>query len=134
MKLVAVLCLLAAVAVQVYAMPNGAPSLACPTIRPGGPHLGTNPPNSANMSANPFRLDLSELVCTAPDAVGYCYTPGTTYTSKQAIVCHCCVHKIGIHLFAFFSSCMFVSCTMILQLLCQVRVRAVLVLSHSGGF
>ena len=90
MKLVAVLCLLSAAAVQVYAMPNGAPLGACAAILPGGWHTMNDPPNSANMSANPFRLDLSELVCTAPDAVGYCYTPGSRYTSKQATVCHCC--------------------------------------------
>ena len=81
MKLVAVLCLLAAETVHVYAMPNGAPAAACATIQPAGPHVGTNPPNSANMSDNPFRLDLSEFVCPA-GVVGYCYNPGQTYQSK----------------------------------------------------
>jgi len=81
MKLVAVLCLLAAEAVQVYTMPNGAPSAACAAILPGGWHTMNNPPNSANMSNNPFRLDLSEFVCPA-GVMGYCYNPGQTYQSK----------------------------------------------------
>jgi len=81
MKLVAVLCLLAAEAVQVYTMPNGAPSQACAAIQPGGWHIMNNPPNSADMSNNPFRLDLSEFVCPA-GVMGYCYNPGQTYQSK----------------------------------------------------
>ena len=84
MKLVAVLCLLAAEAVHVYALPSGAPLVACAAIQPGGPHLGTNPPNSANMSNNPFRLDLSEFVCPA-GVVGYCYNPEQTYRRKLAV-------------------------------------------------
>jgi len=84
MRLFAVLCLLAAAAVQVYAMPDGAPDAACENIQPGGPHLGTNPPNSANMSDNPFQLDLSEFVCPA-GVGGYCYIPEQTYRRKLAV-------------------------------------------------
>ena len=89
MKLVAVLCLLAVAAVQVYAMPNGAPSQACATIQPMGPHIGTNPSNSADMSAVPFQLDLSQFRCPGGVA-GYCYVPGATYRSKlMRLNCHC---------------------------------------------
>ena len=81
MKVVAVLCLLAAAALQVYALPTGAPSPACAAIQPGDPHTGTNPPNSANMSDVPFQLDLSQFRCPSSVA-GYCYVPGATYRSK----------------------------------------------------
>ena len=83
MKVVAVLCLLAAAAVQVYAMPNGAPFEACAAIEPMGPHIGNNPNNSANMSDVPFQLDLSQFRCPGGVA-GYCYVPGVTYCSKLA--------------------------------------------------
>jgi len=98
MKLVAVLCLLAAETVHVYAMPNGAPVAACATIQPAGPHVFTNPPNSANMSDNPFRLDLSEFVCPA-GVVGYCYIPEQTYRRKlerdQGISSHSNTYNYG---------------------------------------
>ena len=81
MKVVAVLCLLAGSALQVYALPGGAPSQACAAIQPGGPHIGTNPPNSANMSDVPFELNLTQFRCPSSVA-GYCYVPGATYRSK----------------------------------------------------
>ena len=89
MKLVAVLCLLAAAAVQVYTMPNGAPLAACINITPGGPHRVPPAPapyvaNSADQSMNPFQLDLASFQC--PDGVqgSYCYVPGETYQCKLA--------------------------------------------------
>ena len=79
MKVVAVLCLLAAAAVQVHAFPNGAPSGACPNIFPVG---HTNPSNSVIApTGGPFQLDVSNFtMCTgAVSAPGYCYYPGETY-------------------------------------------------------
>jgi len=78
MIVVAVLCLLAATALQVYALPNGAPIGACADIQPMGPHIGNDPLNSANMSNIPFQLDLSQFRCPSGVA-GYCYVPGATY-------------------------------------------------------
>jgi len=76
MRLFAVLCLLAAAAVQVYAMPNGAPAAACEAIQPGGPHV----PNSVDQSMNPgpFQINLTQFQCPA-GIDGYCYAPGETY-------------------------------------------------------
>ena len=91
MKVVVALCLLAAAAVQVYAMPYGAPAQACANITPGGPHLGNlteMPPyvnNTANMSDNPFMLDLSQFQCPGNQA-GFCYIPGIHYLSKFDII------------------------------------------------
>ena len=79
MKVVAVLCLLAAAAVQVYTFPGGAPSGACTNIFPVG---HTNPANSiADPMGGPFQLDISNFtMCTgAGSAPGYCYYPGETY-------------------------------------------------------
>jgi len=81
MKVVAVLCLLAATALQVYAYPSGAPSIACPAIQPMGPHHCTNPANSANMSDVPYQLNLSQFQCPS-NVAGYCYVPEMTYRSK----------------------------------------------------
>ena len=94
MKVVAVLCLLAATALQVYAYPSGAPSIACPAIQPMGPHIGSSPPNSANMPDVPYQLDLSQFRCPSGVA-GYCYVPEATYERKfifkncKVQVCHC---------------------------------------------
>jgi len=107
MKVVAVLCLLAATALQVYAFPTGAPLGACADIQPMGPHIGNNPSNSANISNIPFQLDLSQFRCPSGVA-GYCYVPGATYQRK---LLHCRAHKIGIHVLVF-------SLLAILQLLC----------------
>ena len=107
MKVVTVLCLLAATALQVYAYPSGAPSIACPAIQPMGPHNGTNPANSANMSDVPYQLNLSQFQCPS-NVVGYCYVPEVTYRSKfifrswNVQVCHCydvyvCIIEISIH-------------------------------------
>ena len=87
MKMVVALCLLAAAAVQVYAMPDGAPVQACEDITPGGPHLGDPMAmspyvnNTANMSDNPFMLDLSQFQCPGNQA-GFCYIPGIIYWRK----------------------------------------------------
>lgn len=75
MKVVAVLYLLTAAAVQVYALPGGAPSQACATITPVE---HTNPANSAPQSMNPFSLYLNAFACPNGTA-GYCYYPGATY-------------------------------------------------------
>ena len=79
MKVVVVLCLLAAAAVQVHARPNGAPPTACPNIFPVG---HAPPPNSVtDPMGGPFQLDISNFtMCTgAGSAPGYCYYPGETY-------------------------------------------------------
>ena len=86
MRLFAVLCLLAAAAVQVYAMPDGAPAAACAAIQPGGPHLvppapAPYVPNSADQSMNPFQINLTQFQCPA-GVDGYCYAPGQTYQRK----------------------------------------------------
>jgi len=80
MKLFAVLCLLAAAAIQAYAMPNGAPAAACLAIQPGGPHV----PNSDDQSMNPFQINLTQFQCPA-GIDGYCYAPGETYQRKLAV-------------------------------------------------
>ena len=91
MKVVAVLCLLAAAAVQVYTMRDGAPSSACADITPavtgvGSAHIAPLPyvNNSADQSMNPFRIGLEQFQC--PVGVdGNCYVPGGIYQRKLAI-------------------------------------------------
>ena len=77
MKVVAVLYLLTAAAVQVYTRPGGAPSGACANIFPV---RHTNPPNSAPQP-NPYNLYLNAFACPSGTA-GYCYYPGATYQCK----------------------------------------------------
>ena len=87
MKVVAVLYLLAAAAVQVYALPGGAPLGACATITPVE---HTNPPNSAPPPPNPYNLYLNAFACPNGTA-GYCYYPGATYQCKCGQVSLVCV-------------------------------------------
>ena len=87
MKVVAVLYLLTAAAVQVYARPGGAPSTACPNIFPVG---HTNPPNSVPPPPNPYSLYLNDFACPNGTA-GYCYYPGATYQCKRVQVSLVCV-------------------------------------------
>ena len=81
MKFFAVLCLLTAAAVQVYAFPGGAPVGACATITPVG-HISPGLANTAS-PPNPFALDVSGFpMCpsTSGSGGGYCYCPGEQYT------------------------------------------------------
>ena len=86
MKAVA-LYLLAAAAIQVYALPGGAPPDACDNITPGG---HTNPPNSVPPPPNPYNLYLNAFACPN-DTAGYCYYPGATYQRKRVQVSLVCV-------------------------------------------
>ena len=91
MKVVAILCLLAAAGVQVHAFPRGAPSTACPNIFP----VGHNNPNNSvsDPTGGPFQLDISNFtMCTgAGSAPGYCYYPGETYYREFVTVWTLCV-------------------------------------------
>ena len=90
MKVVAVLFLLAAAAVQVYTRPDGAPLGACATITPVG-HI--NPPNSVPPPPNPYSLYLNDFACPS-GTTGYCYYPGATYQCKCGQVSLVCVDII----------------------------------------
>ena len=92
MKVVVVLCLLAAAVVQVHAFPRGAPSTACPNIFP----VGHRDPNNSvsDPTGGPFQLDISNFtMCTgAGSAPDYCYYPGETYYREFVSVWNLCVY------------------------------------------
>ena len=74
----AVVVSLLAAAVQVYALPDGAPAVACVVIFP----LHVVPPNQVrNVTANPYQLSLQGFL--EPNASGYRYFPGALYTRKS---------------------------------------------------
>ena len=76
----ATLLLFLAAALPAYALPYGAPSVACPNIYPTG---HDRPANKAEVSDSPFKLDLSPFFLNQTGAAGYYYQPGAKYKSKK---------------------------------------------------
>ena len=74
------LLLFLATALQVYALPYGAPSPACSNIYPSG---HDRPLNRGEASSNPFKLDLTPFLLNRTGAAGYYYQPGVKYQSKK---------------------------------------------------